>query len=268
VARNLKPSNRPSSRDVDEDFEKLALAAESASGPSARADAQDQMVLCALPLADSLARHYAGRGIDTDDLLQVARMAMVEAVQRYRPGKGHGFTAYAIPTVTGALKRCFRDQGWSVRPPRHLQELRAQVLLEEERLRHALMREPDNVEIAAALGCCPLEVVEARACAGGYHPVPLDAATATGESLADVLLGAACPAGDIAVRDALGRALRVLTERQRLVLRLRFADELTQGQIAERIGLSQMQISRILRSVLEGLRDSLQEGGEGCARTG
>lgn len=260
--RTLTPSHRPSSAVVDEDFETLAQAVADENDPIARADLYEQMVLRALPLADSLARRYARRGIDTDDLVQVARMAVVKAVRRYRPGEGHGFTAYAVPTVTGELKRCFRDQGWSIRPPRRLQELRARVLVEEERLRHALMREPDDEEVGAALGCGSLEVREARACAGGYHPTSMDAPMPSGGSLCDVLAGSPCPSTDIATRDALRRAVRLLSQRQRLVMRLRFVDELTQNEIGERIGVSQMQVSRILRSVVDELRHHLLDPGE------
>lgn len=112
---------------------------------------------------------------------------------------------HAIPAVTGELKRWFRDQGWWIRPPRRLQELRARALVEEERLRNALRREADDDAIATALGCCPLEV---------------GAATAPGGSLADEPNGARCPEGDIAARDAFDRAICALTDEQRLILRL------------------------------------------------
>lgn len=260
--RTLRPSPRPSSAAIDEDLEGLAHAVASEHDPDTRADLYDQMVLRALPLADSIARRYTGRGIDTDDLVQVARMAVVKAVRRYRPGYGHGFCAYAIPTVTGELKRCFRDQGWAIRPPRRLQELRARVLVEEDRLRHLLMRQPNDDELGAALGCGSLEVKEARACAGGYHPTSMDAPSPTGGPLSDVLVGSPCPSASFALRDALRGALRILSERQRLVLQLRFGDELTQSEIGERIGVSQMQVSRILQSVIAELRRHLADPSE------
>lgn len=259
--RTLQLAHHPSST-VDEDLEALSQAVAVETDPYTRADMYDEMVLRALPLADSLARRYAGRGIDTDDLVQVARMAVVKAVRRYRPGGGHGFSAYAIPTVSGELKRCFRDQGWTIRPPRRLQELRARVLVEEERLRHALMRQPDDDELAAVLGCGSLDVKEARACAGGYHPTSIDAPTPTGGSVSDTLAGSPCPSTSFVLRDALRGAVRVLSDRQRLVLQLRFGDELTQGEIGERIGVSQMQVSRILRSVIDQLRSNLADPSE------
>lgn len=151
----------------------------------------------------------------------MVQLAVVRAVRRYRPGEGHNLTVYVIPTVTGELKRWFRDRGLWIRPPRRLQELRARALVEEESLRHALMREADDDAIAAALGCCPLEVGVARAGAGGYPPISLDTVTAPGRSLVDELCVARCPEGDIDARDAFGRAIRALTEEQRLILRLR-----------------------------------------------
>jgi RNA polymerase sigma-B factor len=254
-------SRRTSSKSIDESLERLALTAESARDPGARAEAYEQMICSALPLADSLARRYAGRGIDVDDLVQVARMAVVKAVRRYRPGEGHRFTVYIVPSVTGELKRCFRDQGWWIRPPRRLQELHAQILVQEERLRHALLRNPDDDEIAAAVGCRPVDVGLARVCIGGYHPVSLDATTESGRSHMDGICGAVpSTEGAIALRDALGRAMLDLTDRQRLVLRLRFVEELSQGEIAERVGVSQIQVSRILRAVLAVLREYLNDG--------
>lgn len=217
--RASTPSNRAPSRSVDEGHEKSALAVEVSLHPGARARVSDQMVLSGLPLADSWC--YAGRGIDTDDVAQVARLAVVRAVRRYRLGEGHGLSVYVIPTVTGELKRWFRERGWWIRPPRRVQELRARALVAEERLRQALIREVDDDAIAAALGCCPLEVGVARALVGGHPPIPLDAASGPGGSLADELCLARCPEGDIDARDAFGHAIRALTEEQRLILRLR-----------------------------------------------
>ena len=141
-----------------------------------------------LPLADGIALRYRGRGIETDDLLQVARTALVKAVGRYRPGAGPGFAAFASPTIAGEIKRWFRDQGWAVRPPRRIQELRAGLVVEEERMRHTLNRNPRDAELAMALGVSVADVDEARSCSAGYHAVSLDVPTASGSALADVLL--------------------------------------------------------------------------------
>jgi RNA polymerase sigma-B factor len=178
-------------------------------------------------------------------------------VHRYRPGAGAGFAAYASPTVSGEVKRWFRDQGWAVRPPRRIQELRAGLVVEEERLRHALRRDPLDGEVARVLGVTAADVAEARACSAGYHATSLDALTAAGTSLADRLLVDPGHAGVHEVRDVLRRSIACLSERQRLVLHLRFVEELTQSEIGEHIGVSQMQVSRILRGILDRLRADL-----------
>lgn len=261
-------SSTSSSSDLDDDVEQLAHLLQRTEDASARADICDQMVLRALPLADSLARRYSGRGIEVDDLVQVARMAAVKAVRKYRPGAGPGFSAYAVPTICGEIKRCFRDHGWSVRPPRRLQELRIRVQSEEDQLRHTLLRDPTDAEVAAAVGCCVDEVREARACSAGYHAVSLELPTASGKPLAELVLGTPCPSGEIVVRDALHRAVAALDDRQKHILRLRFTDELTQTQIAERIGVSQMQVSRILSRILARLRELIDDDGDYYRPTG
>ncbi len=244
---------------VDLDTEVDALAAELAdeTDPARRSQLVERIVIQMLPLADGLAMRYSGRGVETDDLLQVARTALVKAVDRYRPGAGPGLAAFAHPTISGELKRWFRDHGWAVRPPRRIQELRAGLVVEEERLRHTLNRDPHDTELASVLGVSVDEVDEARGVSAGYHAVSLDAPTAAGTNLADHLLVANSHAGPIEVRDALRHAIAGLTERQRLVLRLRYVDELTQGEIGEQIGVSQMQVSRILRGIVERLRCEL-----------
>jgi RNA polymerase sigma-B factor len=233
-----------------------ALAAELAAecDPRRRTELVECIVHQTLPLADSIALRYRGRGIETDDLLQVARTALVKAVSRYRPDAGPGFAAFASPTIAGEVKRWFRDQGWAVRPPRRIQELRAGLVVEEERMRHALSRNPHDAELATALGVSVADVDEARSCSAGYHAVSLDVPTASGSALADALLVTAGPAGAVEVRDALRRSLASLTERQRLVVHLRFVEELTQSEIGARLGVSQRQVSRILRGVIDRLR--------------
>jgi RNA polymerase sigma-B factor len=253
--------------DIDDEVERLAEQLSEAD-PPARAEILDEMVLRAVPLADAIARRYRGRGIDADDLVQVARLAAVKAVRRYRPGVGPGFTAYAVPTIYGEIKRFFRDQGWTLRPPRRLQELRVRIQAEEEVLRHTLMREPTDVELAEAMGCPVEELQEARACSAGYNAVSLDMTTPTGKTLAEQVVGAPCPSDDIVVRDALRRSVAKLDERQRLVVSLRFAEELTQSQIAERIGVSQMQVSRMLSRIMELLRRQLEDRRVDWRRTG
>lgn len=243
--------------DVDGEVEDLATQLALETDAERRADLVERIVVRTLPLADAFALRYSGRGIETDDLVQVARTALVKAVHRYRPGTGPGFAAFAAPTVSGEIKRWFRDQGWAVRPPRRVQELRASLVVEEERLRHVLARDPGDAELAAVLGVTAADVAEARMCSAGYHATSLDAPTAAGTSVGEHLLVSESLSDTIEVRDALRRALQLLTDRQRLVLRLRYVDELTQSEIGERIGVSQMQVSRILRTILDVLRSQL-----------
>jgi RNA polymerase sigma-B factor len=247
--------------DLDAVIEPIAeeLARVDPADDERRTALREQMVLLAVPLADAVAHRYRGRGMETDDLVQVARTALVKAVHRYRPGAGPGFAAYATPTISGEVKRWFRDQGWAVRPPRRIQELRVLLIAEEERLRHQLGRHPLDAELALALGVTRAEVSDARRGSLAYHATSLDDPLAGGTSLADLVLVTECADSTVATRDALRRAIAVLPDRQRLVLRLRFVDELTQGEIGQRVGVSQMQVSRILRATLDRLRVALTD---------
>ncbi len=252
------PLPSPHRDDLARDVEDVAVAFTRAVLPDERAELQERIVLLALPAADAIARRYAGRGIETDDLLQVARTALVKAVHRYKPGAGSGFMAFMTPTVSGELKRWFRDHGWSVRPPRRVQELRAQLRTEEERMRWLLSRDPRDVELAAVLGVTVRDLDEVRLASGNYRPLSLDAHTPSGTSLLDHLVAPPDPAEDVDLLAALRRAASRLSERQQLILRLRFVDLLTQEEIGRRLGVSQMQVSRLLRTIVDQLRRDLE----------
>ncbi len=215
-------------------------------------------MLLTLDLADSTAMRYRGRGIETDDLVQVARLALVKAVNGYRSGRGHSFAGYAAPTISGEIKRHFRDCGWAIRPPRRLQELRSQMAREEEQLRHALGEEPDVATLAAALEVDPSEVEAARESAEGYHTLSLDLAMSEGTPA--YVPSAKDAFADLVEHDALVHALADLPERDRRIVSLRFGHELTQSEIGRELGVSQMQVSRLLASLLGRLRASLQPG--------
>ncbi|GAB3437256.1 SigB/SigF/SigG family RNA polymerase sigma factor [Phycicoccus ginsengisoli] len=207
-------------------------------------------------LADQAARRYRGRGVDDDDLQQVSRLALLKAVRRYRPGRAVCFPAYAVPTVTGELKRHFRDCGWAVRPPRQLQERRVALARQEEHLRQELLREPTTAELASGVGVTLDAVREVMAATGGYSTTSLDG-HAAGE---DIRLEVPDPAdayASLEERLALRWALSGLGEDELHVLRLRFVDELTQAEIGRRIGVSQMQVSRVLAAILGRLRDTM-----------
>jgi RNA polymerase sigma-B factor len=237
--------------------ETLLEAALASSDERRAARLRKEVVVLTLDLADGLAHRYQGRGIELDDLVQVARMALVKATLGYRSGLGHGFAPYASATITGELKRHFRDYGWSVRPPRRLQELRADLALHEELLRHELQRPPTVPELAEAMDLECTEVREAFACSAGYRAESLSATTAWGTPLADSL---ACPKDQFAELEtsaALGSLIAQLDERDRQILSMRFVEEMTQADIGRRLGVSQMQISRLLSSILGRLRAGL-----------
>lgn len=259
------PQSRPSTltpeppyrfHEIDRDADALALASDRETDPHRRAEIRERLVLLAVPLADAIAGRYARRGIEMDDLVQVARTALVKVVARYRAGAGAGFSAFATPSISGELKRCFRDQGWSVRPPRRIQELRARLVAEEELMRHALAREPHDGELATALGVTARDVAEARSCSASYRAASLDTSV-SGAALADHVLVEDSFTDSLELLDALGWAVGRLSERQRLILRLRFVDELTQEAIGRHIGVSQMQVSRLLSAALDRLRADL-----------
>lgn len=220
---------------------------------------RQQAVVLTLDLADRIARRYAGRGIDLEDLVQVGRMALVKAANGYRTGCGHGFVAYAGPTIAGEIKRHFRDCGWAVRPPRRLQEVRADLASEQERLTHDLHRDPTTAELAEAMGVAPEDVARARECSAAYRAVSLDLPVEHGSHPVEVV---AAESGDI---DRLLRvesvlhALHDLSERERRIVHLRFVEDRTQSEIGAVLGVSQMQVSRLLSAILAKLRVGLGE---------
>ena len=218
-------------------------------------DTAEALVLLNLGLADGIAARYLGRGIDRDDLVQVARLGLVKAVRRYRPGVGQSFVGFAAPTISGEIKRHFRDTGWMVRPPRRLQELGARIRDVEKDLEQDLHRRPRPAELAAALEVDESQVRDARQAASSFHALSLDLPATPGQMPPDVAVEESDdPFASVDDSAWLRGALNDLTDRERVVLRLRFVDLLTQSEIAEQIGVSQMQVSRILRSTLTRLR--------------
>lgn len=219
-----------------------------------------QLIEINLPLCDALAARYSGRGADLEDLEQVARTALVVAVQNFRPTAGHSLAAFAVPTITGELKRYFRDRCWVVRPPRTLQELRPAAIQASQDLEQELGRTPSAQEIAGHLEVEPRSVEEALCTQSGYRPTSLDAPL-PGDLAASIgsQLGSGEDIAETATqRVALHRALRDLPTDDLQILRWRFEQELTQNEIAARLGVSQMQVSRILRRILGDLRTRLE----------
>ena len=230
--------------------------------------AREELVNRFLPLARNLARRYAGAREPFDDLLQVASLGLVKAIDRFDVDRGAAFSSFAVPTILGELKRYFRDLGWSVHVPRGAQEQALKVQEAHERLTTKTGRPPTVDELAQYLELSIENVLDALETAAAHHSTSLDApreVDSSGESgaLVDVF-------GEEDVRYQLvdetvtiSAAARQLSARERRVLALRFAGDMTQTQIAKEIGVSQMQVSRILRRALNRLR-ALTENDEAC----
>jgi RNA polymerase sigma-B factor len=210
-------------------------------------------------MAEHLARRLAGRGEPLEDLVQVATVGLINAVDRFEPDRGSHFLAFAVPTITGELRRHFRDHGWSTRVPRRLKDLSLADRRAQAELSQQLGRSPRPREIAERLGVPVANVLKALHAAEAYRSSSLDALLYCRETTAthQTLLGEDTEIGLIDEREALRPLLAQLAPRQRTILELRFFYELTQGQIGERVGLSQMHVSRVLRQTLAFLQHGM-----------
>lgn len=218
----------------------------------------DQLIEANAGVARSMASRYRNRGIDLDDLEQVALLGLTKAAQRFDPDAGHDFLSYAVPTIRGELRRHFRDSGWMVRPPRRVQELQARISRAQHELEPRLGRSPRPSEVAAHLGEELDAVVEALTADGCFMPTSLDGPVGDGTSSLGDLLGQQDRAIESAeARVVLAPVVRRLSERDRRILQLRFVEERTQQEIAEAVGLTQAQVSRVLTRILGNLRVDL-----------
>ena len=219
--------------------------------------AREELAERFLPLARDLALRYTYTDESFDDLLQVASLGLVKAIDRFEPDRGSKFTSYAAPTILGELKRHFRDKGWALHMPRDLQERTLRVNRATEALSKQLGRSPKVREVAAELGCSIEQVLEAQEASASYEAASLDAPTVhdDGESASLVdLLGDEDSAYELVEsRDAIASTWKALPDVERKVLELRFMHDLTQREIGERIGYSQMHVSRLLRRALDRL---------------
>jgi RNA polymerase sigma-B factor len=239
----------------------VAMAALPVHNPT-RAALRDRAIEAWLPLARHLAARFAGRGEPMDDLVQTATVGLIKSIDRWDPARGVDFTGYAIPTILGEIKRHFRDRTWHVRVPRRLQELRLAISEATTTLTQKLGRSPTVGDIAVHLAISEEEVLEGLEGARAYTATSLSTPTTSdsGLELGDTL-GGDDPEFELAeLRVALGPALAALDEREQRILTLRFYGNLTQSQIAEQIGVSQMHVSRLLAKALAKLRGNLHEG--------
>ena len=225
---------------------------------AARAAAAGELAVEYLGVADALAKRFRCPGHDPEDLRQVARLGLIKAAHRYRQGEGHGFVPYAVPTITGELKRYLRDQSWAVRPPRGIQELRLKINALKPRLTQCLGHEPTTRELSDELSVSVEDVAEAQIADASMVADPIehaDSAEDPAERRLNVVVAVQDPGFErVEVRHALAGALEDASEEDYELLRLRFVQEMTQEEIAAELGVSQMQVSRLLRRLLGRLR--------------
>lgn len=217
-----------------------------------------QLIETYLGMAKSIASRYRHRGIDLEDLEQVALLGLAKAAHRFDPDAGHEFVSYAVPTIRGELRRHFRDAGWMVRPPRRVQELQGRITRAQEELGAQLGRSPRPSEMTVHLNADLEDVVEALTADGCFMPTSLDGPVSEGSAPLGDLLDAEDRAVEAAeARILLGPAVRQLSERDRRVLYLRFVEERTQGEIGKQVGLTQAQVSRVLARIIADLKTDL-----------
>jgi RNA polymerase sigma-B factor len=223
---------------------------------------RDGLIERALPLAHQVARRYQHSGEPFDDLLQVARLGLVKAVERFDPTREVAFSTYAVPTMVGEIKRHFRDTGWAIHVPRSLQERVLKVEQAQKTLAGKLGRAPTVDELAETLELDVEATLEALEAASAYEARSLDAPAPAedqdGRAYVDTLGGSDDGFELVEDRAAVRQAMKALPERERRILHMRFLEDKTQSEIAESIGVSQMQISRLLRRSLRTLRDETE----------
>ncbi|WSC82517.1 RNA polymerase sigma factor SigF [Streptomyces virginiae] len=228
-------------------------------GSVEKAELRNQLVRMHLPLVEHLARRFRNRGEPLDDLTQVATIGLIKSVDRFDPDRGVEFSTYATPTVVGEIKRHFRDKGWAVRVPRRLQELRLSLTTATAELSQQHGRSPTVHELAERLGISEEEVLEGLESANAYSTLSLDVPDTDDESpaVADTLGAEDEALEGVEYRESLKPLLEGLPPREKRILLLRFFGNMTQSQIAQEVGISQMHVSRLLARTLAQLRDKL-----------
>ena len=229
------------------------------------AEARDQLIVNHINLVRFLASRFKNRGESLEDLIQVGTIGLIKAIDRFDPERGLEFTTYATPTIMGEIKRHFRDKGWSVRVPRRLQELSAKVNQATDELTNQLQRSPSVAEIADYLGSSVDEVLEAMESSSAYSSVPLEGGgSGEDDESPSVIDHYATEDPDLAASDdriVLEQAIADFSPREQEIIRMRFEQGLTQVEIAEREGISQVQVSRLLRRALRRLQDKIDPEG-------
>lgn len=228
-------------------------------------DARGELVMSHLNLVRFLASKFKNRGEPLDDLIQVGTIGLIKAIDRFDPSRGLEFTTYATPTIMGEIKRHFRDKGWTIRVPRRLQELSAKVNTVTDELTAELQRSPSIDEIAARLGTTPDEVLEAMESSSAYSSVPLEGQGGTEEDDAPAVIDRyASVDNDLEASDdrmILEDVISEFPEADQQAIRMRYLDGMTQVEIAKKLGISQVQVSRMLRRALRRIQEKIDPEG-------
>ena len=234
------------------------------SDPVERDRIREELVGAYEGLVHYLARRFQNRGEPLEDVVQVGFLGLIKAIDRFDPVLGNEFTTFATPTILGEIKRYFRDKGWAIRFPRRLQELYQQVVRVNEEMKNELGRQPSVTEVAARIGVEPDDVLEAMEMSTAFNPVSMDAVLGgdsdeDGRRLSEAVGGVDPNLDRVEMREVLERAMQHLNERERRIMIMRFFDEMSQSEVAKRLGISQMHVSRLQRAALEHLREHLPQ---------
>ena len=228
-------------------------------------EAREQLIVSHLNLVRFLASKFKNRGEPIEDLMQVGTIGLIKAIDRFDPARGLEFTTFATPTIMGEIKRHFRDKGWSVRVPRRLQELSAKVNQTTDDLTRELQRPPSVAEVAERLGASVDEVLEAMESSSAYSSVPLEGAGQNADDDAPSIIDHyATEDDDLAASDdriVIEDAMSEFTPREQEIVNMRFQQGMTQVEIAQKLGISQVQVSRMLRKVLKQVQEKLDPEG-------
>lgn len=261
AARNALPvsGEQTTRQDRTELTNRLLEQAVATTDEVERKRLHDEIIVINSGIAHAIAARYRGRGVGSDDLTQIAFLGMWKAIQRFDPSFGRDFLSYAVPTIKGEIKRYFRDNGWVIRPPRRIQEIQGKVSAALEELTQDLGRSPKPSEVAQFLEVPLEDIVEALSTDGCFTPTSLDTPVGAEDSgtLGELISGDEEDMSAAEARVMLAPAVRSLSERDQRILYLRFFKQWTQEQIAQEIGVTQMQVSRLLGRILKDLRGQL-----------
>ena len=232
--------------------------------PAERDRIREQLVDAYHDFVYFLARKFQNRGEPLDDIVQVGYLGLIKAIERFDPDLGYEFTTFATLTVAGEIKRHFRDKGTAIRFPRRLQELHQSVVRVNEQMKNELGRDPTVAELAERLGVTPDDVTDAMEIGPAYVPLSLDQPLSSGDgqdgrAVSEQLGGADPELERVEMRDVLNRAMEHLTPRERSIMAMRFFEQMSQSEIARRLGISQMHVSRLQRAALDQLRKYVPE---------